>query len=139
MDPTQQLLYLGMYTDSVNVMYFSHVKKLLVIQTLILNMLRETWVFKKGLGVVLGKIASRMRSHGNICSIMTRHCQHILSLGVHNGSNDVQDWEGFVFLDEHAKVELTYFLDNIVNMNGKQIINSRSPIKVVLLPKNLTS
>ena len=36
-----------------------------------------------------------------------------------------------MFLDAHAKVELTYFLNNIVHMNGKRIINSRSPIKVV--------
>ena len=36
-----------------------------------------------------------------------------------------------MFLDEHAKVELTYFLNNIVHMNGKRIINSRSLIKVV--------
>ena len=71
MVPTQQLLYLGMYTDSVQMMYFSPVKKLLVIKTLIQNMLGETWVLKKDLAVVLGKIASRLRSHGNICSIMT--------------------------------------------------------------------
>ena len=71
MVPTQQLLYLGMFTDSVQMMYFSPVKKLLVIKTLIRNMLGETWVLKKDLAVVLGKIASRLRSHGNICSIMT--------------------------------------------------------------------
>ena len=116
MDPTQQLLYLVMYTDSVNMMYFSLMKKLLVIQTLIQNILGETWGLKKDLAVVLGKIASRMRSHGNICSIMTRHCQHILGLAVHNRSNDVQNWDGSVFLDAHAKVELTYFLNNIVHI-----------------------
>ena len=29
--PTQQLLYLGMYSDSVNMMYFFPVKKLIII------------------------------------------------------------------------------------------------------------
>ena len=97
MEPTQQLLYLAMYTDSVKMMNFSPVKKVLVIQNLIQNVLGETWVMKKDLAVILWKIVSRLKSHENICSIMTRHCQHILGLAVLNRSNDVQDWEGFVF------------------------------------------
>ena len=105
--PTQQLLYLGMYTGSINLMYFSPVKKLIAIKELICKVLDEKWILKRDLAVILGKIASRLKSHGNICRLMTRHCQHILGKSVHN--ND-QDWEGFVFLDDHAKLNLNIFL-----------------------------
>ena len=129
--PTQQLLYLGMYTDSINLMYFSPVKKLIVIKELIYKVLDEKWILKRELAVILGKIASRLKSHGNICQLMTRHCQHILGKSVHNVENNVQDWEGFVYLDDHAKIELKYFFDNIIELNGKRIINTKTPVKVV--------
>ena len=100
--PTQQLLYLGMFTDSINMMYFSPVKKLIVIQELIKKTFNENWILKKELAVILGKIASRLKSHGNICQLMTRHCQHVLGKSVHNYEDNVQNWEGCVFLDYHS-------------------------------------
>ena len=103
-----------MFTDSVNMMYFSPVKKLIIIQELIQDTFGKTWISKKNLAVILGKIASRLRSHGNVCQIMTRHCQHILGLAVHNIVTNEQDWNGCVFLDDHAKLELEFFFNNVI-------------------------
>ena len=129
LEPTQQLLYLGFFTDTINMMYFSPVKKLLVICDLINEALKKDKITKREMATILGKIASRKKSHGNIVQVMTRHCQHILGKAVH--VNDIQDWEGFVVLDNHAKIELNYFLTNIVEFNGRKIQTCKTPLHVI--------
>ena len=128
-EPTQQLLYLGFYTDTVNMMYFSPLNKLLVIKDLLVAALKKENILKTELAKILGKIASRKKSHGNIVQVMTRHTQHILGKAVH--IHEDQDWTGFVTLDDHARLELQYFLDNIVEFNGKKIQTSRSPLHII--------
>ena len=76
-EPTQQLLYLGFYTDTVNMMYFSPLNKLLVIKDLLVDPLKKENILKTELATILGKIASRKKSHGNIVQVMTQHTQHI--------------------------------------------------------------
>ena len=36
-----------------------------------------------------------------------------------------------VFLDHHAKIELKYLFDNIIELNVKRIINTKTPVKVI--------
>ena len=36
-----------------------------------------------------------------------------------------------MFLDNHAKIELKYFFNNITELNGKRIINTKTPVQVV--------
>ena len=45
--------------------------------------------------------------------------------------NEDQDWEGYVTLDDHAWLEVQYFLENIVEFNGKKIQTSRSPLHII--------
>ena len=36
-----------------------------------------------------------------------------------------------MFLDNHAEIELKYFFDIIMELNGKRIINTKTPVQVV--------
>ena len=64
-------------------MYFSPLNKLLVIKDLHVDPLKKENILKTELATILGKIASRKKSHGNIVQVMTRHTQHILGKAVH--------------------------------------------------------
>ena len=98
-------------------MYFPPLNKLLVIKDLLVDVLKKEKILKTGLATILGKIASRKKSHGNIVQVMTQHNQHILGKAVH--MHEDQDWEGYV--NWIIMLELQYFLVNIVEFNGKKI------------------
>ena len=120
--PTQQLLYLGFFTDSINMMYFSPVKKFIVIQELIHKVLDETWISKTDFGENCIPTEVSWKHMSDYDSTLPTY----LGLAVHDNMSSVQNWEGFVFLDLHAKVELKYLFDNIILYNGKRIVNSKS-------------
>ena len=99
--PTQQLLYLGFFTDSINMMYFSPVKKFIVIQELIHKVLDETWISKTDFGENCIPTEVSWKHMSDYDSTLPTY----LGLAVHDNMSSVQNWEGFVSLDLYAKVE----------------------------------
>ena len=76
-------------------------------------MIEDTIVKKKvtarNLACLLGRLNSLRKSHGNVCSIMTRRSQHILGKYVTEFG-----WETKLTLDEHAIQELEFFRENYI-------------------------
>ena len=70
--PSQQIMYLGFYSDTMNFKYFSHVKKLNIIIEMIDKILEHHIVTKLELASLLGKIASHKRSNDNVVHIISR-------------------------------------------------------------------
>ena len=127
--PNQQIMYLGFYTDTLNFKYFSHIKKLNIIIEMIEKILESPVVKKLELASVLGKIASRKRSHGNIVTIMSRICQHKLGQAVYESGD--MNWQGNLILSKDCINELLFFRHNIIDLNGHPIQKSRTPDKIV--------
>ena len=127
--PTQQLFYLGFFTDTVNMRYYSNIKKIELILGAIDRVLCENIVAKLEFAQLLGRISSRRTSHGPIVNIVTRHCQHLLGMSVH--SQGEQDWNGYLSLDDNACRELRFLKDHLVTLNGFPIKRSKTPLKVI--------
>ena len=130
MTPTQNLFYLGFYTNTVEMKYYSAHWKLNEIVADISSTVDRAKsnglsLSCKSLAKVLGRIASLKRSHGNIVNVMTRASQHVLGKAVfHYG------WDSSCVLTSDAIFELLYLRNNLFQFNGHPIFESLTPVKI---------
>ena len=120
------LKHLGVIIDTKQFMFFAPDCKLQHLQVEIEKNSSAVFVTARDMAKVLGLINSLRKSHGNICNIMSRRCQHILGKYVNEFG-----WNTKVKLDEHALQELNFFRDNLFQYNGKFISANLSPIKII--------
>ena len=132
LEPTQQLYYLGFYTDTVIMKYFSSIHRLQYCQNLISEIIDQDFVPARHLAKIVGIIASFKKSHSNIVNILTRRLQNTLALAVLEGEE--LNWNVSVPLNEHCKFELQFFLTNLVFLNGKHICVSKTSSQIFSLP-----
>ena len=120
------LKHLGVIIDTEQFMFFAPECKLKRLEVEIEKISSAIFVTARDLAKVLGLINSLRKSHGNICNIMSRRCQHILGKYVNEFG-----WNTKVKLDDHALQELSFFRNNLFQFNGKFISASLSPIKII--------
>ncbi len=131
LNPKQSAVFQGFITDTIVMRYFIQQEKFSITQALIEEVLfkmknPEKWFRVKELAVLLGKIHSLGRSHGNIVSVMTRHIQHVVGKEVFKAG-----WESQVKLDEHCKRELEFLQEHLSKFNGKLIPVTKEGAKTV--------
>ena len=129
LEPAQTMQYLGFVIDTVNMKFFLPQRRLVDVKTKLDHVLylckSKLKVHVKVLAEVLGSLASMSKSHGSILMVMTRHSQHILGKTVFEN-----DWNSFCLLDEHAATELSFLSENLEKLNGTNIFNTKTPVKI---------
>jgi len=120
LSPSRQLLHLGFITDTEKMRYFVPTEKIELLKNLISSLLQQYFnncpVSAKLVAVVLGKIISMLRSHGDILCIMSRSSQH--QLGSHVLLNG---WQSNMCVTPAMVKELSYILNILDSANGQYI------------------
>jgi hypothetical protein len=116
--PAQRLLYQGFVIDTVQLKFYTPPEKLLVLAELLEHVLSVSasgqQVAARYMALVLGKIVSMIRSHGNILQVLTRSTQHVVGAAVLQCG-----WDSILFLTPDSVRELALLKDVIFSFNGQ--------------------
>lgn len=128
--PTQQLKYLGVVIDTLNMRYISPSYKLEFLKDRI-NYLISRYdnnlsCTAKEFAAVIGMINDLTKSHGSICLASMRTCHHYLGKHVSQFG-----WEVSFFLNNQCITELSFFRDIMFQYNGNFIKNSNVPVSII--------
>ena len=108
--PSQNLKFLGLMNDSVSMKYFVPEDKGLAICDLIKDILKMKKVHVRILAKLMGKIQFCIKAMGPTVKLLCRSSYYLIS--------KAKSWNSMIVLNELAKKELNYLLENFWSLNG---------------------
>ena len=108
--PSQNLKFLGLMNDSVSMKYFVPEDKGNAICELIDDILQMKKVHIRILAKLMGKIQFCIKAMGPAVKLLCRSSHYLIS--------KAKSWNSMIVLNDLAKQELSYLLENFWNLNG---------------------
>ena len=108
--PTKSMVFLGLVNCSQTMKFWVPEEKIIKIKEGLVKLLAERKPKIRALASVVGKLMSCVKAIGPVVRLLTRFSYQDISKAA--------SWNSSILLSDGTKIELTYILDNLFELNG---------------------